>query len=107
MILCLNGSSRLSRGSAGERETRGLGDAKSENQYSSAILRLDTWCRDTLTALVSGNERAREELVPLLQIKKLMEGRIRKEGVAINPRPQKDLKVMQEELRLSQYAFPF
>jgi hypothetical protein len=26
------------------------GDAKSENQYSFAILCLDTWCRDTFAA---------------------------------------------------------
>lgn len=36
-----------------------------------------------------------------------VEERIRKEGVPINPNLQKDLKVMQEELELSQYAFPF
>ncbi len=35
-----------------------------------------------------------------------IEGRIRKEGVPINPSLQKDLKVMQEELKLNQYAFP-
>lgn len=36
-----------------------------------------------------------------------MEGRIRKEGIPINTSLQKDLKVMQEKLKLNQYAFPF
>ena len=36
-----------------------------------------------------------------------MEGRIRKERVAINPSIQKNLKVMHEELKLNQYAFSF
>ena len=37
----------------------------------------------------------------------LMERKVRREGVPINPNLQKDLKVMQKELKLNQYAFPF
>jgi len=33
--------------------------------------------------------------------------RIRVEGVPVNPRLQKNLKIMQEELGLTQYDFPF
>jgi hypothetical protein len=36
-----------------------------------------------------------------------MEKRIRVEGVPVNPNLQKNLKIMQEELGLTQYSFPF
>jgi LDH2 family malate/lactate/ureidoglycolate dehydrogenase len=36
-----------------------------------------------------------------------MEKRIRVEGVPVNPNLQKNLKIMQKELGLAQYDFPF
>ena len=37
----------------------------------------------------------------------LMERKVRKEGVSINPNLQKNLKAIQKELGLTQYALPF
>ncbi|MGD0005103.1 MAG: Ldh family oxidoreductase, partial [Anaerolineaceae bacterium] len=36
-----------------------------------------------------------------------MEDKVREQGVAVNPNLQKEIKLMQQELGLTQYKFPF